>query len=178
MSIRTIAASHPYEFRITGPGIVEWTFPNILLPDSTTNLLESQGFVQFNIGFRSPLVLDQAIENTAAIYFDFNPPIITNTVRSVVKEPIIVSIKAKGDGLRRLQVFPNPAADWLNIDLSAIPGKGTLRLYDVTGYLWRQVVVQGGKPEPIDVSGLPAGLYYLEFAQGDLIVGRARVIVL
>jgi len=42
-SIEMGAASHENTWRLTGPGIIEWRFENILLPDSSTNLAGSNG---------------------------------------------------------------------------------------------------------------------------------------
>ena len=42
-------SSHTYEFRMYGPRVLEWRFDNILLPDSTTNSVGSNGFVTFQV---------------------------------------------------------------------------------------------------------------------------------
>jgi len=85
-SIEPIAASHDYTFNITEEGILTFQFDNILLPDSTTNETESHGFVTFNIAPVNELVQMDEIQNNAGIYFDFNQPIITNTVSSTFVE--------------------------------------------------------------------------------------------
>lgn len=87
-TVRPGASSHPFEFEVTGNGILKFSFPNILLPDSTTNLEGSNGFVKFTISPRN-VPLGTVIENDAAIYFDFNPPVITNTVRHTIEEDFI-----------------------------------------------------------------------------------------
>jgi len=78
------AASHPFQFQFLPPTdsglqIIHFFFDDILLPDSTTNLAASIGFVKFSIEMNKGLPLGTVIENKAAIYFDYNPPIITNT---------------------------------------------------------------------------------------------------
>jgi uncharacterized repeat protein (TIGR01451 family) len=78
------SSSHPYEAALYEDGRVEFHFRDILLPDSTTNEPESHGFVQFEIEALPGLDENTLIENTAGIYFDFNPPIITNTVENVM----------------------------------------------------------------------------------------------
>lgn len=55
-------------------------FDNILLPDSIVNLEASQGQVSFVINPIQNLEEKVEIFNEAEIYFDFNPPIITNEV--------------------------------------------------------------------------------------------------
>ncbi len=76
--IRTIdlgPSSHPYIFEIQDSNILMWIFDDINLPDSTTNFLGSMGAAQFHI--QSTLQTGLSILNNAAIYFDYNPPIIT-----------------------------------------------------------------------------------------------------
>lgn len=78
------ASSHPYEATLYDDGQAAFHFRNILLPDSTTNEPGSHGFVQFEIEALPGLDENTPIENTAGIYFDFNPPIITNTVTNLM----------------------------------------------------------------------------------------------
>jgi len=78
-SFRIINSSHPMQTYRYDNGLVEFQFHNIMLPDSTTNPLGSQGFVQFAIKPLAGLPNNTSVNNNAAIYFDFNPPIITNT---------------------------------------------------------------------------------------------------
>ena len=61
-----------------------FNFENILLPDSTINFIGSQGYVTYSIQANDPIPENTPIENTASIYFDFNPPIVTNTALSTM----------------------------------------------------------------------------------------------
>lgn len=83
-TFRPGASSHPYEARLLDNGLVEFHFNDILLVDATTNEPESHGFVQFRIFSRNEVGEGSAIQNFAKIYFDFNPPIITNTTRNIM----------------------------------------------------------------------------------------------
>jgi len=84
--------SHDYTLTIEQGNIIVFTFDNILLPDSTTNLVESNGFVEFKINQVDGNLPSTLIENTAAIYFDFNDPIITNTVFHTIERPVTFSM--------------------------------------------------------------------------------------
>lgn len=84
-SIKPGISSHDYTVSVDKEGLVEFYFPNIYLPDSTTNEVESHGFVHFTILAKSVDLEDfDNINNEAAIFFDFNQPIITNTVKNVM----------------------------------------------------------------------------------------------
>lgn len=65
-------------------GEVEFRFENILLPDSNVNELESHGFVEYSIMPKKGLPPLAKIGSPAAIYFDFNAPIITNDVLNTI----------------------------------------------------------------------------------------------
>lgn len=79
-SYRREMESHPYHLRIEKDSILVFDFNRILLPDSATNLAGSQGFVQFSFLVKDNIPTGTQIRNRAAIYFDFNEPIITNEV--------------------------------------------------------------------------------------------------
>jgi len=64
--------SHSYSLEIEGNNTLKFIFDSILLPDSTTNELGSHGFVKFKISQKTDLLLGSVIENSAAIFFDFN----------------------------------------------------------------------------------------------------------
>jgi len=60
-------------------GFLEFIFEDIYLPDSVHNSEGSHGFVVFAINAKNDLAPGTVIANTANIYFDANPAIITNT---------------------------------------------------------------------------------------------------
>lgn len=79
-----IAASHPYVLHKTDDDKLVFTFENILLPDSSTNEIASHGFVKFKIPTWTNIPSPTEQLNSAEIYFDFNDPIITNTVLNIM----------------------------------------------------------------------------------------------
>ena len=82
-----VSASHDYDVTVRNEQHVIFNFRNINLPDSTSNEAASHGFVAFKIKPKSNLQPGDKITNKAAIYFDFNPPIITNTtVTTIIKD--------------------------------------------------------------------------------------------
>ncbi|MEM6262559.1 MAG: T9SS type A sorting domain-containing protein [Bacteroidota bacterium] len=83
-SIQLKGASHPFRAEVEDDKVLVFTFENILLPDSATNFTESQGFVAYSINHKGTLPVGTEITNSAAIYFDFNKPIITNTVLNTI----------------------------------------------------------------------------------------------
>jgi uncharacterized repeat protein (TIGR01451 family) len=80
-SLRFGASSHPYTVDISGGPIpiIQFNFDSIYLPDSNVNAAGSIGFVQFYGSPYDHLPNGTVVENFADIYFDFNPPIRTDT---------------------------------------------------------------------------------------------------
>jgi hypothetical protein len=58
---------------------VNFRFDNIHLPDSSSNEIDSRGYLHYEIRAYSSIASGTIVNNRAAIYFDFNDPVITNT---------------------------------------------------------------------------------------------------
>ena len=73
-------------------------FFNIFLPASATNEPASHGYIRFRVKTVAALPVNSVIPNKAAIYFDYNSPVITNIANTTIKLGIIplqlVSFKA------------------------------------------------------------------------------------
>ncbi len=74
--------------------ILTFEFKNIFLPDSISNFEASQGYVMYRIKAYDDLSEETIIENTAGIYFDLNPPVITNTTENLM----VTSFDSDQDG--------------------------------------------------------------------------------
>lgn len=89
-SFEMIGASHAYKLSIANGNQLEWKFDPIILPDSNHSVVNSQGYIAFRIRPLSTLTAGDSITNRAGIYFDFNPPVITNTQLTVIDNSIVV----------------------------------------------------------------------------------------
>ncbi|WP_338791255.1 T9SS type A sorting domain-containing protein [Bernardetia sp. MNP-M8] len=86
-TIRLGMVSHDYKLLIDGDAdtrVLRFEFDNINLPDSNSNEPASHGFIKFKIKQKANNSIGTVIKNRAAIYFDFNSPIITNTISNKV----------------------------------------------------------------------------------------------
>jgi hypothetical protein len=123
--LETLHSSHPVSMVVNG-NQVDWVFDNIVLPDSTTNEPESHCSVTFRVSIDPNLPLGTTIENTAAIFFDANPPIITNTkVHTIFQEEVSVE-----ENSAFLQVYPNPLTDRMFVRFSQ---PNAVVVYDAMG---------------------------------------------
>ncbi|NNC84363.1 MAG: hypothetical protein HKN79_12375, partial [Flavobacteriales bacterium] len=77
---------------------VDFYFENIMLPDSVNNEPESHGLVSFKIRPQMELPLLTQLNNTAHIFFDNNPPIVTNTTWSTIYDCSLFQVSFSQDG--------------------------------------------------------------------------------
>lgn len=89
-SFKLLANSHPVYVEFFPNRIIQFTFNNINLPDSNINEPQSHGYVEYELRVTDPTQL-LPITNTAHIYFDYNPPITTNTVLTLRDDNIDIS---------------------------------------------------------------------------------------
>lgn len=78
-SFELISSSHLVATTRYNNGLVTFTFNNINLPDSSTNQIESNGYVSYRVKVKPDLANNTPINNIAYIYFDQNDAIVTNT---------------------------------------------------------------------------------------------------
>jgi len=64
--------------------MLTFEFKDIFLPDSTSNFDESQGYVMYSIRANDTIADNTIISNTANIFFDYNPAVITNTTENTM----------------------------------------------------------------------------------------------
>ncbi|MFN0013519.1 MAG: T9SS type A sorting domain-containing protein [Saprospiraceae bacterium] len=178
-TIRPGASSHPYVFEFYGDRNIKFTFDDILLPDSNTNLAGSQGFVKFRIAQKANVPLQTDIKNSADIFFDFNEPVVTNTtVHRVGQNFVSVSTwNPLRPGLD-LRVLPNPVAESALLELSGLGNilEWQVELRDVTGRTVRTATATGNQWR-FERGNLPAGMYLLEVRAEGQVVGSGKVVL-
>ena len=153
------AASHTHSVSLSGQGILRWNFPNILLPDSNTNEPRSHGFVSFRIRPKQSVLPGTIIENIANIYFDFNPPIITEPSVLVAEFSTGVGDLADSPGML---LMPNPTDGMLVVHVEEEGVAGRLRLLSMDGRMMLDQRMNGHRTE-LDLTELGAAMYLLEW---------------
>ncbi len=177
-TIRALGSSHPYSFNLSGEGVVQFVFTNIMLPDSNINEAASHGYVKFVIEPKPGATDGVVIKNSAAIYFDFNEPVITNTTWHTLGTKFLGTAQVLFNPSIALDVFPNPTADQLNFLIkSAKPLSGTLQLFDVAG---RQVALEKFEHNAFIFSakGLKAGYYTYKLSTKEGVLATGNVVVI
>ncbi|MCC6461687.1 MAG: hypothetical protein IT260_14525 [Saprospiraceae bacterium] len=170
-------ASHPYAWEIRGLDTLEVLFSPIALPDSNVNEPASHGFFSFAIAQKPDLPDGSILENTASIIFDFNPPIVTNTVRHTIGE-LSVSVDAPQRHPDLWQVLGNPTRESAIFQAKTwIGGAKQFELYNSAGRRVRQARFEGQAFE-FRREALAGGLYFYKIldVQGRVFSGKMVVL--
>lgn len=158
-----LSSSHPNEFVLDQrTGVLIFTFRAINLPDSTTNQVGSQGFVSYTISARSGLAENTLVTNRAGIYFDSNPPILTNTTANTLVSQI-PGVSASKNVHRpkgiEVKVYPNPFSETLHFEIqSEREQRMLLEVFDLSGRLLFSStgkILQGSTLIPLSGHQLP-----------------------
>jgi uncharacterized repeat protein (TIGR01451 family) len=155
-SIRPGAASHAYSLGIDKSNVLVWTFNNILLPDSGASETNSHGFFTFSVKLKPDLPAGTAIPNRAHIFFDYNDPVATNTVVSILDPTMGVEMPAAAPSV--LSIYPNPAHQSATIGAELRTGS-SVTLRNLLGETLRIYRYTGNGVMTIDLRELPAGTY-------------------
>lgn len=132
-SFKLLGATHSVNFTMEGNGMARFTFYNIQLPDSGTDLAGSNGAVWFSVNAKANLQPLTVINNTAGIYFDFNPAVITNTTADT-----IANILSFGDVTIKNNyalVLPNPASNLISFSSTNGSVIKVVSIYNTVGQI-------------------------------------------
>ncbi len=143
-TLEIVSSSHPVRVQITSDRVATFIFDSINLLWETKDILGSQGYISYQIKSREGLPTGTTVRNTAHIYFDFNPAIVTNTTSNTLVDQFpssAVQNEPAGDIIWKL--YPNPSTGTVQIEL---PERGVwLRILDSTGRLMEQGQMYGKK---------------------------------
>ena len=176
-SVRPGVASHPYEFSILEGNVLRFRFDNILLPDSNVNEAASHGFLKFQVAQKPDLANGIRIENRAAIYFDFNDPVLTNTTFHTIGDHfILVSTKPGPAAFGQLSVYPNPGTDYITFELEKAAPRAQFELHNSFGQQFRQESFIGDRYR-FERKNLPAGIYFYQIQVDNIQAYTGKILL-
>lgn len=144
------SSSHDNRIEIIDGSTVNFIFNAIYLPAITQDEAASQGFISYKIKPKTDVVIGDIFSNDAAIYFDFNPPIFTNTVTTEVVEFVLSQPSFM---MKELTLYPNPTQNRFTV--SSTEPMEKVEVYNQLG----QLVLSQKATNTIDISGLGKGVY-------------------
>ncbi|MBP7713943.1 MAG: T9SS type A sorting domain-containing protein [Bacteroidota bacterium] len=157
-TLEYVASSHPVNINfIYHERNMEFKFDNILLPDSNVNEPLSHGFIHYRVKPKTTLQHNDTIKNIAAIYFDFNDPVITNTATTRVVLPTGI---ASYQSAENIQLFPNPAQTELNLQHTTAVEK--IQVIDILGKNVFEKNINSQQYLKINISQFQNGVYFIK----------------
>lgn len=155
-SLKMIASSHAYTLERTTNNLT-WKFEDINLPPSSTNPETGHGYILFQVKPKPNYAVGDIIQNTAKIYFDTNPAIITNTTQT----EFVATLSSEEFENNSLSFYPNPVKDKLNLNLKDSSSIKSFTVSDITG---KQILTQNTSYAniEIDFSRFSKGIYFVK----------------
>ncbi|MBW8362667.1 MAG: T9SS type A sorting domain-containing protein [Kaistella sp.] len=149
--------SHPNRAVVTNGNNVEFIFDAIYLP-GTNDEPNSHGYIAYKIKPKSNVVVGDIFTNTAEIFFDYNPAIVTNTVHTEIVNQVLSTASAS---ITEFTIYPNPTTGMVYIKSSE-----KIKKITVQNAIGQQVLRNENQPE-IDLSHLPTGVYIVTVESGN-----------
>jgi hypothetical protein len=153
-TIRMIDSSAPYTLERVGTNLT-WKFNGINLPPSIADTRIGKGYITFQIKPKPGYAVGDIIPNSASIYFDTNPPIITNTfntrfVNTLANEDVVFA---------NFSYYPNPVQNLLTLANDSLIDE-----ISVTTILGQQILVKkvNSLQTEVDLSLLSKGVYFVK----------------
>jgi uncharacterized repeat protein (TIGR01451 family) len=172
-TLKVVGASHDHTWHLDG-NILVFEFNGIMLPDSSADEPGSHGFASYSVKASSSLPVGGVITNSASIYFDFNPPILTNTTTNTYTVTAVVDRNTA----MNLQVFPNPFRDEATLRFANENHDSfTLSIMDVSGRVLRTVPGITGHEFTLSRGDLAEGLYFFSLSSSSGFASTGKLII-
>jgi hypothetical protein len=138
-------------------------------------------FFKFRIKQKKDVLIGSKINNTAAIYFDFNAPVITNIAQHTVGKPILLTTKIEeiNRGNMDISVSPNPfdAQTVFTInEKTPLSINGIFELFDINGRLVKQLNFSKNA-FVLERQDLPTGIYIFKIKTIDGRFNSGKIVI-
>ncbi len=154
-----ISSSHDFTYKLSSDGFLRVSYIHIDLPAAIDDSIGAHGYFTYKVRPVNGISEGARIENNALIFFDFEDPIKTNTVRNTIKNDGRNKVKS-------LTLYPNPANNYVNIAIDmnhySMTEPQVIEKWSVVDYTGKLVMSGEGELRPsikLDVSRLKYGVY-------------------
>lgn len=155
-------ASHAYRLVKTGNKLV-WNFDNIELTPKSQDEKRSKGYIQYTLKLKENLPLGTQIKNTAFIYFDANPAIVTNTTKNTLKN---------ADGSSAVRDMNQAGLDFEankldeRVVITSTDKMKAIRIYDINGKMIIEATSKSMKAE-LNTQIVSNSIYIIQVDMGE-----------
>lgn len=153
-TLKMVAASADYSLERVNRNLV-WKFNGIDLPPSEPDTEIGHGYITFKIKPKTGYAIGDIIPNTAEIYFDFNPPIVTNTCNT----EFVATLSTNPLVFTNLNYFPNPVSNTLTI-----VNEFSMDSIEITSALGQKILTQkvNDVQTEINLNHFANGIYFVK----------------
>lgn len=192
-SLEMGAASHPYDFVLYQDGILKITFDSIrIFSGGSTGEADAatrRGYVTYRLSQKPNLTEGAAIRNRAAVYFDYQAPVLSGEVTHEVgcsnlfsEDGCLISNASDPNAPETegniISVSPNPVGARTTVRISGPAGTNSVEnvftLYDGLGRRVAERRFRGSRLDFFRPEG-PAGVYFYRLTQRGLTIGGGRI---
>jgi len=168
-TFQPINSSHDYRLEFNNQEEINFIFDNINLPYEAIDEPGSNGHVSFKIKPKNDVQIGDVIENKAYIFFDFNAPIITNTVSTTIVDNLGLD---EYTGIENIKLLPNPASNQVEIIHETDMEIEKVEIFDINGRL----VKTYKHSNFLNISILNSGVYFVKMEVGDVFLTKKLII--
>lgn len=172
-TVKVVGKSHELITQIDS-NVIKFHFNNILLPDSGTNERLSHGYVIFEITPKANVANYTSVQNSSSIFFDYNAPVLTNTVSNTLIDavPAICNTVGLSESLsdKTILLYPNPANNTLFIQSGGL-SVTTILIYNMAGSLL-QTNTGLSANSALDITSLASGIYIAEIKTNEGVIRK------
>ena len=141
--------------KITNGNEVEFLFDNINLAYEAADEPNSHGYIAYKIKPKTTVQLGDVFSGDASIYFDYNLPIITNTVSTTVVNNLSTDEFSVS---QLISIYPYPVKDGLLLNTKNGVSITSAKIYDLKG---TKLIDINNSVEYINTETLSSGIYLL-----------------
>lgn len=175
-------SDHNYTTTVSETGVITFKFANINLPwKSQYGDIMSSGMIAYSIKRKNNLAQGTQFKNKAAIYFDYNTPIITNSTINTLNDVVTSVDENHTVDNSDVVLYPNPAADKLSIAINAKEStKGQVNVLDITGKVLSSQIINLETGKNIiheNTSSLPSGVYFVQVKYNESFITKKLVVI-
>ena len=172
-SVQMISASHIYTMQRTSNNLI-WNFNDIYLQPMSIDEEMSKGYVTFKAKLKPGFAIGDVIPNTANIYFDSNPAIVTNTFNTEFVAALGNSTFDSGNFV----LVPNPASDFVQIYLlNNSESIKSIVINDVLGKTIKSIENVNSNQTQVNTSEFSQGIYMIEITTNNELKQVNKLIV-
>lgn len=176
-SLNVVAKSHDGMSISTEGNTATFSFNEIFLSDSASNLEGSQGYITFSIAPVVNITAGTKLMNKVTIIFDHYEAIETNETLNTIQS------KQQEEEMIEIKTYPNPATDVLNFSLLHKQGKFTnkeIKLIELTDLYGRVVIkkaLSNNSELRINLPQLLHGFYLLKITDTENKVYSKKIMI-